>query len=60
MGKSFELMKKLRNTCRFLLGALLDFAVEKRVAAPKLRHLDRYLLHQLHILIAQVDTLYKQ
>lgn len=60
MGKSLELMKKLRNTSRFLLGALMDFGIENRVADSKLRALDRFVLHQLNRLMNQIDIFYEE
>ncbi|MFT9099840.1 MAG: isoleucine--tRNA ligase [Zymomonas mobilis subsp. pomaceae] len=43
--------RKLRNSFRYLLGALEDFSEEERVAVEKLPELERYILH----LLAELD-----
>ena len=44
--------RKLRNTFRYLLGALSDFSEEERVAPADMPELERYMLH----LLAGLDT----
>lgn len=50
-----EVYRKLRNTARYLLGNLNDFDPAKdRVALEELTELDRFVLHRLHKVIAEV------
>ncbi|MBW6530001.1 isoleucine--tRNA ligase [Sphingomonas sp. RRHST34] len=42
--------RKLRNTFRYLLGALDGFAEEERVPVAEMPELERYVLHLLHAL----------
>ncbi len=44
--------RKLRNTFRYLLGALSDFSEEERVSVEEMPELERYILHRL----AQLDA----
>ena len=44
--------RKLRNTFRYLLGALADFAEAERVAAAEMPELERWVLHRL----AEIDA----
>ncbi|MFT3966452.1 MAG: isoleucine--tRNA ligase [Sphingobium sp.] len=39
--------RKLRNTFRYLLGALADFSAEERVPVAEMPELERYMLHRL-------------
>src|SRR5262245_46722811 len=51
--------RRIRNTCRFLLGALADFDPERdRVAYDRLEELDRWALLRLGELIARVRRAY--
>ncbi|MEW5819820.1 MAG: isoleucine--tRNA ligase [Cyanobacteriota bacterium] len=50
-----EVYKKLRNTCRFLLGNLCGFDPGKDlVEYDNLSELDKYVLHRLQVLKSQV------
>jgi len=46
--------RKLRNTFRYLLGALSDFSPEERVAAAEMPELERWVLHRLAELDAEL------
>jgi len=47
-----DMYRKLRNTFRYLLGALSDFDEDERVAPAEMPELERYILHRL----AEVDA----
>lgn len=50
-----EVFKKLRNTCRFLLGNLHGFdPASDIVSYDQLSELDKYILHKLQVLKGQV------
>jgi isoleucyl-tRNA synthetase len=54
-----EAYRRIRNTCRYLLGNLFDFDPERdRVAHPKLLEIDRWALHRLQMLIQRVGKAY--
>ena len=46
--------RKLRNTFRYLLGALDGFAEDERVAVDAMPELERYILHRLAMLDAEL------
>ena len=46
--------RKLRNTFRYLLGALDGFSEDERVAADVMPELERYILHRLAMLDAEL------
>ncbi len=46
--------RKLRNTFRYLLGALAGFSEAERVAVADMPELERYMLHQLAALDARL------
>jgi isoleucyl-tRNA synthetase len=50
--------RKLRNTLRYMLGALSDFREDERVPYAELPSLERYILHRLWALDAQVRQAY--
>jgi isoleucyl-tRNA synthetase len=53
--------RRIRNTCRFLLGALADFDPERdRVSYDQLEELDRWALLRLGELIARVRRAYDE
>jgi isoleucyl-tRNA synthetase len=57
--QSAEAYRKIRNTCRFMLGNLFDFDPEKdRVEYDKLNELDKWALLKLHKLIKRVTKAY--
>ncbi|RYG10030.1 MAG: isoleucine--tRNA ligase, partial [Caulobacteraceae bacterium] len=52
--------RKLRNTVRYLLGALADFDQAERLPLDQMPPLERFILHRLHELDAQVRTAYTE
>ncbi|WP_256375905.1 isoleucine--tRNA ligase [Caulobacter sp. S45] len=52
--------RKFRNTLRYLLGALEGFSEAERVAVADMPPLERYVLHRLWELDAQVRTAYAE
>ena len=55
-----EAYRKIRNTCRYLLGNLYDFNPEKeRVAYDHLLEIDQWALLKLHQLIKKVTEAYE-
>ena len=48
--------RKLRNTFRYLLGALHGFSEEERVAPEAMPELERYVLHRLAALDAELKS----
>jgi isoleucyl-tRNA synthetase len=60
LDQSTETYRKLRNTLRYLLGALKDFSAAERVAPSKeLPLLERWLLHRLYELDGAVRKAYE-
>ncbi len=53
-----ESYRKIRNTCRFLLGNLHDFTPARAVEYEHLAELDRWALHQLYQLAGRVTAAY--
>ena len=53
-----ESYRKIRNTCRFLLGNLHDFTPEQLMDYPNLAEIDRWALHQLYHLNLKVMSAY--
>lgn len=54
-----EAYRKIRNTCRFLLGNLYDFDPLKHpVSSLELEEVDRYMLHRLQKLIFRIRKAY--
>jgi isoleucyl-tRNA synthetase len=55
-----EVYRKIRNTCRFLLGNLYDFDPAKNsVSFEKRTELDRYALHLLAEVVTKVQRAYE-
>lgn len=55
-----EVYRRIRNTCRFILGNLYDFIPENnKVAYEKLDDLDKWALLRLHKLIKRVTQSYE-
>jgi isoleucyl-tRNA synthetase len=50
LATTTDAYRKLRNTFRYLLGALADFSEEERVAAADMPELERWVLHRLAML----------
>lgn len=60
MAASFNNVRKLRNTARFMLGNLFDFDPAKTaVSDDQLRPLDRYMLHRLSAFVSRVTESYE-
>jgi isoleucyl-tRNA synthetase len=56
-----EAYRRIRNTCRFLLGNLSDFDPQKHLLEPsKMRQLDRHALDRLNRIIQRVRTAYDE
>ena len=54
-----EAYRKIRNTCRFMLGNLYDFDYDNdRVDYAQMRELDRWALHKLDQLVRRVTKAY--
>lgn len=54
-----EAYRRIRNTCRFLLGNLYDFKPhEDAVAYEGMEELDRFAMHQLQDLVKRIRTAY--
>src|SRR5262249_2039820 len=54
-----EAYRKIRNTCRFLLGNLYDFDPRRdRVPYPALPELDRWILHRTAEVLARTRKAY--
>lgn len=53
--------RRIRNTCRFLLGNLFDFnPVEDTVPYQDLPEIDRYALHRLHEIVEKTQNAYEK
>jgi isoleucyl-tRNA synthetase len=60
MKRLSESYRKIRNTCRFLLGNLYDFDPKRsRVSYAELLEIDRFALHQLFLLIQTARKAYE-
>jgi isoleucyl-tRNA synthetase len=51
--------RKLRNTVRYMLGALADYGPDEAVELSEMPPLERYILHRLWELDGQVRTAYE-
>jgi isoleucyl-tRNA synthetase len=51
--------RKLRNTVRYLLGALADYSPDEAVDLAEMPPLERYILHRLYELDGQVRAAYE-
>lgn len=55
-----EIYRKMRNTCRFMLGNLYDFDFSKhKVENEKRTELDRYALHLLAEVVTKIQNAYQ-
>ncbi|AZZ37840.1 isoleucine--tRNA ligase [Bdellovibrio sp. qaytius] len=55
-----ETYRKIRNTMKFLLGAINDFdASKEQVEVSKMPMIDRWMMHQLNKLITEVTKSYE-
>jgi isoleucyl-tRNA synthetase len=61
LDRNAEAYRKIRNTCRFLLGNLYDFDPQRHAVAPgDLEEIDRFILGQLNQVIARVRSAYER
>ena len=61
LARNADAYRKIRNTCRFLLGNLYDFDAPRHVVATKdLHEIDRWVLLQLNDLIERVRKSYER
>jgi isoleucyl-tRNA synthetase len=58
LKSNVEAYRKLRNTLRYLLGALAGFADEENLPYAEMPELERYILHKLHELDGIVRRAY--
>ncbi|MHA7872120.1 MAG: class I tRNA ligase family protein, partial [Hyphococcus sp.] len=58
IGSAVDAYRKLRNTLRYLLGALDGFTDDERVDPDAMPELERYMLHRLAVLDAEVRAGY--
>ena len=57
LSRNAEAYRKIRNTCRFLLGNLHDFDAQRHaIPMHELQEIDRWALHQLNGLIERVRS----
>ncbi|HBS32472.1 MAG TPA: isoleucine--tRNA ligase, partial [Parvularcula sp.] len=52
MGSAVDAYRKMRNTLRYLLGALAGFEESERLPTEKMPELERYMLHR----VAEIDA----
>jgi isoleucyl-tRNA synthetase len=61
LTRNAEAYRKIRNTCRFILGNLHDFDPDRHAVPPgRLEEIDRWALHQLDALVARVRGAYER
>ncbi|MBU4484125.1 isoleucine--tRNA ligase [bacterium] len=61
VARLVEAYRKIRNTCRYMLGNLNDFNPDKdMVDFEKLPELDKWALHELQLLIKKITTAYDE
>ena len=58
LNTTTDAYRKLRNTVRYLLGALAGFEASEQVALEDMPPLERFILHRLHELDGQIRTAY--
>ncbi len=58
LATTTDAYRKLRNTVRYLLGALAGFTEAEKVALEDMPPLERFILHRLHELDGQVRAAY--
>ncbi|MEO1136724.1 MAG: class I tRNA ligase family protein, partial [Pseudomonadota bacterium] len=59
IGSAVDAYRKLRNTLRYLLGALSDFSDEEQLPVEDMPELERYILHRLAVLDEEVRSGYE-
>ncbi|NNE40236.1 MAG: isoleucine--tRNA ligase [Marinicaulis sp.] len=60
IGSAVDAYRKLRNTLRYLLGAVDGFSNEERVDASDMPELERYMLHRLAVLDGELKVAYEK
>jgi len=60
IGSAVDAYRKLRNTLRYLLGALNGFSDEEKIAPGDMPELERYVLHRLSVLDGEIRDAYAQ
>jgi len=59
IGSAVDAYRKLRNTLRYLLGALEGFSETERLPVSEMPELERYILHHLSVLDEEVRAAYE-
>ncbi len=59
MNRLVDAYRRIRNTCRFLLGNLSDFSMDKAVAFETMLPLDRYALDRMHRAHDKIQAAYE-
>jgi isoleucyl-tRNA synthetase len=59
LATTTDAYRKLRNTVRYMLGALAGFTEAERLPLDQMPPLERFILHRLHELDAQVRAAYE-
>ncbi|NOX95303.1 MAG: class I tRNA ligase family protein, partial [Alphaproteobacteria bacterium] len=59
IGSAVDAYRKLRNTLRYLLGALEGFSEAERLPVSEMPELERYILHHLSVLDEEVRAGYE-
>ncbi len=60
IGSAVDAYRKLRNTLRYLLGALNGFSADEKITANEMPELERYVLHRLAVLDGEIKDAYAQ
>ncbi len=58
IGSAVDAYRKLRNTLRYLLGALNGFSEDEKIAPEDMPELERYVLHRLAVLDGEIKDAY--
>jgi isoleucyl-tRNA synthetase len=60
LATTTDAYRKVRNTIRYMLGALAGFSEAERVAVDQMEPLERYILHRLWALDREVRAAYQR
>jgi isoleucyl-tRNA synthetase len=58
IGSAVDAYRKLRNTLRYLLGALSGFDESERLPVTEMPELERYVLHRVKVLDEEIKAAY--
>lgn len=58
IGNAVDAYRKLRNTLRYLLGALNGYSDDEALAPAEMPELERYVLHRLAVLDGEIKDAY--